>query len=251
MSCHARTKRFLIAFLMCLGINALSLTSANVIYGTTIIDFESLSNNALFGVTVDNQFAGLGVVFSNATAVNPQISLNESQFPPNSPTTVVTNSLTDFTDPVIPLTTFGLTMTLTFTTPVQSVAGFFTYSIFNANLVLNAFDSANQLLASVSSQHSNNTGCYLIDLNDPNSVVCDGDPNSNPNELLQIAGVGNIFSLEINPNGGDFTLDDLTFEPVANSQVPEPGSALLLIAGLVGFVGWQRRSLTRNRRSAH
>lgn len=248
MSCNARTRSFLIAILMCLGINALSLVGAKAIYGNTI-DFESLSNNSVFGVTVDTQFAGLGVIFTNATAVNPQISLNEDQFPPHSGTTVVTNSITDFSDPKNPLTYVGLTMGLTFTTPVRSVGGFFTYSIFNANLVLTAFDSANHFLASVSSQYSDNTGSYCDDTFDP--PLCFINPDASPNEFLQIAGVGDISRLEIYPpDGGSFTLDDLCFGAVASCQVPEPGSALLLVAGLAGYFGWRRRGLTCNRRSA-
>jgi hypothetical protein len=70
-----------------------------------------------------------------------------------------------------------------------------------------------------------------------------GDPGSSPNEFIQIAFGGGFSSVtaEADPNGGSFTLDDLTYQPVgASSPVPEPSSFWLLPVMLVSLLGFRR-----------
>ncbi len=84
------------------------------------IDFEDLSD--LDAVTT--QYIGLGVTFAGATVLTAGISLNEFDFPPHSGVNVIASDLE--------------IITITFSDPVVSVGGFFTYT---ASLGLTATDS--------------------------------------------------------------------------------------------------------------
>ena len=118
-------------------------------------------------------------------------------------------------------------MTLSFTVPVSSFKGFFIYSV---PITIFAFDAGANLLTSVTSTFLSN-------------LALSGDPGSLPNELLQIAGVGNIASITItgDPTGGSFVADEVQFDPV-----PEPGT-MMLSSSVLAFFAMRRLSQVRRR----
>jgi len=180
------------------------LTMSQLTAVATTIDFESLFDGDL----VTNQFPGL--TFSNATALTAGITLNEFEFPPNSGVNVVADE--------------GGPISIAFTTPATAVSGFFTYLI---PLTLTAFDAANTAVAMDTSDFNSN-------------LVLSGDPMSLPNELLTVAFAGGIsrVTIEGDPLGGSFALDDLTFTQIT-TPIPEPSTLLLFVAGIAGLLGWR------------
>jgi hypothetical protein len=74
-----KAKYLVIGFVLFLAIGGIKES------GALTIDFESLSDSEI----VTTQYAGVGVTFSNATALTAGISLNEFDFPPNSGVNVV------------------------------------------------------------------------------------------------------------------------------------------------------------------
>ena len=173
---------------------------------TTTIDFENQGD----GTPVGSLYASSRVIFTNAVILTAGISLNESDFPPDSGTNVVADTL----GPI----------TLTFLTPISSFSGFFTYA---SPLTLDGFGSSGQLLVTASSLFSEN-------------FVSSGNP---PNELIQLNFPGGIDSVTItgDPLGGSFALDDASFTTVAT--VPEPGSVSLLFTGMALALIIGRRKL--------
>lgn len=165
------------------------------------INFDSLNDSDI----VTNQFSG--AVFSNTIVLTAGISLNEFEFPPRSDFNVASDN--------------GGPITISFTTPVLSFVGYFTYLV---PLTLTAFDAGNGQVGQAVSLFSNN-------------LALSGDPGSSPNELLQVAFAAGISSITITGDqfGGSFTLDDAAFEPTA-AGVPEPHSLLLLTPALVAGV---------------
>jgi len=166
-----------------------------------VIDFEGIPDSTALG----NQIPGLQ--FSHAAVIDAPGSLNFGEFPPFSGIAVATD--------------VGGPISITFATPVLSVAGFFTYA---TQLSVKAFDSASNLLASTTSAFQNNE-------------LLSGDAGSSPNEMLSVA-AKNISRVTItgDPGGTSFVLDDLTFSPSTTSFVPEPGTGPLasaLIAALL------------------
>lgn len=173
---------------------------------TLFIDFETLSD----GDMVTTQFPGLS--FSKATVMTAGISLNEFEFPPHSGSNVV------FDD--------GGTMTIDFSTPMTDVGGYFTYS---TELTLSFFDVFFNLAGTITSAFNSN-------------LALSGDTGSSPNEFLNFAWALGIsrMSIEGDPLGGSFTMDDLQGTPV-----PEPSSLLFLATGLAGIIGWSFRKMKR------
>lgn len=170
----------------------------------TTINFDNLTDST----AVTNQYSSQGATFLNATVLTSGISLNEYDFPPHSGNNVV------FDD--------GGPITITFSSPMSQVGGYFTYS---EPLTLTAYDNSGATLGSVNSAWSSNM-----------AYPGDGDPGSSPNELLQLSFSNEISSLVVSgdPAGYSFTMDDFTF--TSNSPaapVPEPGS-LALCLGLLG-----------------
>lgn len=162
-----------------------------------VLNFDSFSD----GDVLSNQI--LGLTFTNAMILSAGFSLNEVDFPPYSGANVLID--------------LGGPMRIDFSTLVLSFSGFFTYT---GPITLQGFDSANNLVASVSSAFSNNTVGF----------------GGVPNELVGLNFAGGIQTVLITGDsaGFSFTLDDATYDEV--SQVPEPGSLLLVSLGCV-FAG--------------
>lgn len=179
-------------------ISLLTFTGVEAAFGTTI-DFETLSDSEV----VTNQYAGLGVTFSNAIAYTAGISLNEVDFPPHSGLNVVSDN--------------GGPMGVTFSAPQANVSAYFTYTV---PLTLSFYDALNNLEGTVNSAFSSN-------------FVSSGNP---PNEFLSFAWVSGISEVVItgDPSGSSFVMDDLTFTPV-----PEPATLFLLLSGLLGIAGYR------------
>lgn len=176
-----------------------------------VYDFDSFAD----ATVLSTEYAGLS--FTHATVLKAGQSLNESAFPPRSLDGAV------FDD--------GGPIGISFTTPVYSVGGYFTYL---NGLEFAAYDSNDVLLGTA-------TASYLTNLADGS-----GDPGSIPNEFLQLTSAGGLIArvtMTSIADGASFVLDDLTVD--AGVRLPEP-SSLALIAGLLGMGclrrGWLRRA---------
>jgi len=176
---------------------------------TMVIDFESFVD----GDVLTNQLPGF--TFNNTMVLTAGISLNETDFPPDSGTNVAFDS--------------GGPISIVFDTPILGFAGYFTYVQL---LTLTAFDSLNAPVGSAFSSFSNNTGTG-------------GDPSSSPNELIQVNFASGISSVLItaSPEGGSFVVDDLTLT-TADATTPEPATVVLMMTGLaaVAFRCWKQVS---------
>jgi len=170
-----------------------------------VLDFEGFPDSTV----LTTQYPG--VTFTNAIILSAGISLNEFEAPPHSGANVVSDN--------------NGPMTISFESPVLSFSGYFTYY---EPLTLQVFTASDAQVASARSAFSINVGC------DP-GPVCLGDPGSSPNEFIQLVFAGGISSVTItgDPLGGSFALDDATITTAASS-VPEPASALLLLAVIGG-----------------
>jgi hypothetical protein len=177
------------------------------------LDFEGLAD----GASLTTQYHGL--TFTNTTVITAGISLNEFEFPPHSGTNVV------FDD--------GGPISIAFASPVQSFGGYFTYG---EPLTIQAFDSSDVQVSSITSLFSNNE-------------AISGDPGSSPNQFLEISSAFGIWTITIagDPAGGSFVVDDLTF---TSMSVPEPGSTFLLLTGIVGILAIRKRGFLMKRRIA-
>ncbi len=169
------------------------------------IDFEGL--NA--GDILTTQYPGL--TFTNAVIGTAGISFNEFEFPPRSGVNVVIDN--------------GGPITIDFGNPITSFSGYFTYA---EPLTLSALDTSHNNVASAGSLYSSNDALF-------------GDAGSSPNELIQVNYAGGISSVMItgDPNGGSFTMDDVTYSTTAVvTGVPEVSSLLLLfsVLGVVIFL---------------
>jgi hypothetical protein len=179
----------------------------------TLVTFDTLTD--LEAVTT--QFPGL--TFTHATVLQAGVSLNEFEFPPHSRPNVV------FDD--------GGPLMIAFNDPQASVAGFFTYQ---TKLTFTAFDAGGAAVGSALSQFGSNLGLS-------------GEPGSVPNELLSVAFPSiRVVTIQGDPAGGSFVLDDLTFTPIA-APVPEPASASLLAIGLAMLLA--RRSAAERKKASH
>ncbi len=172
--------------------------------GTVTLDFEGFSDST----PLTTQYPGL--TFQSATILTAGISLNELEFPPHSGTNVV------FDD--------GGPIAISFTSPILSFSGFFTYA---EPLVLAAFDATSFQVGSAVSLFSSN-------------LAISGDTGSSPNEVLSVSFAGGISSITItgDPAGGSFVMDDVSY----TTAVPEPGSIFLLLSGLAGMLAFRRRN---------
>ena len=164
--------------------------------GSITVDFEGIADST----SLTNQYTGL--LFSGANAITAGLSLSDVEFPPRSGTSVAVNT--------------GGPITIAFTTPVLTFGGYFTYT---SPITVQAFDSLNQGVGTATSIHNSN-------------FVSSGFA---PNELIQVSFVGGIASLSISGASANFTIDDLTvtLPDTTMTSIPEPGSGLFLISGLL------------------
>jgi hypothetical protein len=172
-------------------IGGMMVLSRQVLAQPTTLTFDNLSDST----TVTNQFQGLA--FKNAAAISAGISLNEFEFPPHSGANVVFDS--------------GGAMTITFSSPIQSFAGYFTYSV---PLTIQALGSTGSQIVSASSRFSSNE-------------ALSGVPGSSPNELIQLDSGGGISQIVItgSQSGTSFVLDDATVSTGATCTVTHDGAA--------------------------
>jgi hypothetical protein len=159
--------------------------------GTTILNFDGLVDSTI----LSNQFAVLGG-FSGAVVLSAGITLNEFEFPPHSGANVASDN--------------GAPVTIAFSSPVQSFAGYFTYGV---PLTVRAFGSTGNLVASASSSFSNNQ-------------ALSGVSGSSPNELIQVAFPAGISKVTItgNPAGTSFVFDDATVSAFSRCDVNRDSS---------------------------
>jgi len=157
--------------------------------GTVVRNFEGFTD----GTILSTQYAGM--TFTNAIALNAGTSLNEFEFPPQSGTGVASDN--------------GGPMTINFSPPVLNFSGYFTY---RAQVTIQAFDSANNLVGTAVSRFTSNE-------------ALSGVPGSSPNEVFQVSSPGGIAKVTItgDPAGASFTLDDATMTVTA--PAPNPLSA--------------------------
>lgn len=160
------------------------------------ITFEIIPSETV----ITNQYAG--ITFTNALALESEISLNEFEFPPHSGRAVATD--------------FGGPLSITLQSAINSFSGFFTYS---TRLTVLAYDAANQPLASATSLYSSN-------------LALSGTAGSSPNELIRISSNAPIVRVTIagSAGGESFAMDDI--EAVA---VPEPVQSVTIALTLLCF----------------
>jgi hypothetical protein len=199
-----RSKRYIgrIVATALFWLGCLSIASAAVI----TYRFDGFSD----GTRLTNQYGGLS--FINATVLKSGFSLNEFAFPPHSADGAV------FDD--------GGPIDIRFSTNVQSVSGYFTYL---EGLTLSAYDSNDHLLAVASA-------AYFANLADGA-----GDPGSTANEQISVTSAGDLISrvvIRSSDEGGSLVLDDLTITSSV-TDVPEPGTLLLMLSGLA--IVWRRQ----------
>lgn len=186
----------------------LLLATVSALAAPVTLNFENLSD----GIKVTNQFTGLS--FTNATAITSGVTLNELEFPPKSGNNVIFND--------------GGAITITFSLPVSSFEGYFTY---DSRITIAAFDKNGNQIASLSSQFLNN-------------LALSGITGSSPNELLGLSSLAGIAKIVISSNGS-FVLDDFKFNALT-ADVPEPTTLALMIGGGAVLYGAKRRKQRKN-----
>jgi hypothetical protein len=136
--------------------------------------FEGLPDSTI----LTNQLTG--ATFANAIILSMGITLNEFEFPPHGGSNVASDN--------------GGPMTIVFAAPLRGFSGYFTH---NVQVTLLALDSANNVLATMTSAF-------------PNNEALSGTSGSHPNELLEVSSSTGIFKVVItgSSQGTSFTLDD-------------------------------------------
>jgi hypothetical protein len=176
------------------------LSSQHPLRAVTLLTFEGFPDSTV----LTNQYSG--ETFGNAIILTAGITLNEFEFPPHSGVNVASDN--------------GGPMTISFTSPIQSFSGYFTYS---EPLTVRAFNAASAQVAAATSQFSDNE-------------ALSGNAGSSPNELIQVTSTGGIATVTItgDPAGESFTLDDATLTGLSGPPpTPLPPTLLLVSVGLV------------------
>lgn len=194
-------------FKHCFGALALIACAAPALRAdTVVVDFEQFTDSEILSGQVP------GMIFSNAIVLTEGISLNEFEFPPYSGANVASD--------------FGGPLGIEFLTPVFSVGGYFTYT---EPFTLTAYDDLGNVVATAASLFSNNE-------------ALSGDSGSSPNEFLMVefpSGISMV-SLQGDPNGGSFTLDNLTV-----SDASEPNALAMVLTGAGLLLAGLRRRIRR------
>jgi len=177
---------------------ALALLVGVSAHSAVVIDFESPAD----GTILTTEYSAQGVNFSGAAILNESGTLNP-EFPPHSGNQVVY----DYLDGTITASAVGSLW--------SSAGGYITG---NTAITLEAYDSANNLLGSVSTSGAN----YI------------GSGNDNPNIFLNVQADG-IAYVKFHDTGNTFTLDDFQFTPV-----PEPSTYLAGLGALGMVIGFIR-----------
>jgi hypothetical protein len=175
---------------------------------TTIIDFEQFTDSE----TLTTQIPGL--TFSDTSVITTGISLNELEFPPHSGTNVAFDS--------------GGPIDITFSSPVTSFSGYFTYT---EPLNIVAYNAAGSPVAEVTSAFSSN-------------LAISGDPGSSPNEFISVTSASGFDSVLLtgDPAGGSFVMDDISYISSPSINVAEP--ALLLPVSFLIFALLSRKHVS-------
>lgn len=165
----------------------------------TVLNFDGLVDST----SITNQFQG--VTFQNATAISAGITLNEFEFPPHSGSNVAFDS--------------GGPITISLSAPVQSFAGYFTYSV---PVTIQAFGNSGTLLVSASSRYSSNE-------------TLSGVAGSSPNELIQLASGSGISKVVITGSaaGTSFVLDDATVSTASVCNISQDSSVSVVDVQLI------------------
>jgi hypothetical protein len=184
---------------------ALGVFSTSVSAAPILIDFESMADGEALGA----QFTADGIFFNGATALiagSQGGSLNDVDFPTFSGNAVVYDSDSSG----IRIDVVG---------GATSLSGYFTYV---TPVTLTAFSETGAVLGSATSRFGSNIGF-------------------GPNELLELSltGVAAYFTIVGDPNGGSFTMDDLTVDTLDTlpAPVPEPGTVTLMLLGASVLAG--------------
>ena len=177
----------------------LAVPAAGVHSAPVVLDFESLADSTSLTTQL------VGFTFSNARVLQSGMTLNNLDFPPKSGV----NALVDE----------GGAVGVRFDTPVLSVGAFLTYV---TPITLTAYDSLDNVLATVTSLYGNNGALA-------------GEPGSRPNEWLQLSlAATSITRVEFrgSATGTSFILGDLVVDAGGPSPVPEPHSLALVLGAM-------------------
>jgi hypothetical protein len=161
---------------------------------TNFLTFEGFSDRTI----LTGQYAGM--TFNNTMILIKGISLDEVEFPPHSGYSVAAD--------------IGGPINITFSSPVLTFNGYFTYSV---PLTVQALDSSNNVLASATSRFSNNE-------------FRSGVPGSISGERLALNTVVNIAQVIITGAnvGTSFTMDDVLISPFSPCDLSQDGATNVL-----------------------
>lgn len=188
------------------------------------IDFEGLADGEAVSTQYQAVSPGLGVTFSNATALISGAyggSLNEIDFPPNPDPASPTDITVIGNDPRVG------PITMVFNALVASLSAEFIYSDGGTGslLTIRAFSSSDPLTATQADEVAVATLSEILGTGTIKSLT-----GSAPIRSVLIEGAA----------GSNFTMDDLTFT-AASPGIPEPATATLLLGGLAALSARRRK----------